>query len=153
MSPQTFEIQMKRLKQVYGERSYSSERMNLFWNEVKGVSDSAFEKWIDKKILNSIKPPMGEDFQDLARKEKSLKSHVSNIEIKTTYSCNRCRDDGALLAKRKDDGSLWAFVCDCEFGEKSHWAVEKQLPHTKGFNVCRWKYLSYEKKSEYELQV
>lgn len=150
MTRDFFVKQVKRLQDVYGARSYPIERIDLFWNEVKGVSDYAFEKWIDKKILNSLKPPMGEDFQDLARKEKSITSQLTTPEVKMTYSCNKCRDDGALLAKRKDDGSLWTFVCDCEAGEKSHWAVQKQLSHSKSFNVCRWKYLSYEKKAEYD---
>lgn len=160
-----FEIQMGRLISTYGKNVYTAERIKLLWDVVRDVPNDAFKRWVDKKILESVKAPLGVDFREFAKNVEKVnfkntlnqsKETIDKISRGETdfksfrYKCSKCRDDGALLATKLSDGTNWVFVCDCPQGEASHWAEEKKVKDGSPFKIRRWKYVSDTEKQEYK---
>lgn len=163
-----FTNQVTRLQQVFGVKTYPQQRVDEYWKMVHNIPDENFRKWVDQKIADSKFAPLGEEFRQVAKdyerylfKEKAraagndISSFNQNDERHWKFEehiiCKRCRDDGALVAIKKLDGSQCTFVCDCPSGEYSHWAQPKKVKDEPPFHICRWRSLSPEIKSQYIL--
>lgn len=61
MTKQTFDVEVARLIDVYGEEHYSAERRRVFWQFFSewSVTDADFHRAIDLVILNDHRPAMG----------------------------------------------------------------------------------------------
>ena len=88
-----FENQMKRLKIVYGEKTFPPEREGMFWKRFQRVPAKAFEYAVDWIVLSM--PSQGQivvALDDKLRDAKIEKGADSQREPK--YTCEPCRDFG-----------------------------------------------------------
>lgn len=70
-----FDLEINRLRNCYGERSYPDERVVLLWKEVCGLDGSWFNNLISKFILHQrVAPLMGEFIDDIRREQNRQKS-------------------------------------------------------------------------------
>lgn len=62
MEQHEFNHEFKRLVQVFGDKAFPSERVNIIWKEVKSISHPAFEKMINFFVGEFRHPPVLSDF-------------------------------------------------------------------------------------------
>lgn len=58
MDKKFFETQVKRLQEVYGDRGYPNERVNLIWSAFRNTFDEVFKEAIDDLISSKRSAPM-----------------------------------------------------------------------------------------------
>lgn len=58
MTKDCYQEQIKRMVETWGERSYLSPRIALFWRAFQETSNDVFVTAVDELIANSRKPPM-----------------------------------------------------------------------------------------------
>ena len=64
MNIDVFSEQVRRLKDVYGDKNYSKERYTLFWNSFKAVRDEIFIAAVDDLIGNQKFAPLFKEITD-----------------------------------------------------------------------------------------
>jgi hypothetical protein len=64
MTHQEFDHHMNRLKDCFGDRSYSDERTKRIWREVRDFDSNWFEKIVDRFIGQERQPPILPQFQE-----------------------------------------------------------------------------------------
>lgn len=72
MTLKHFSLQIQRLKNAFGEKSYVDEKTQLIWQVVKDLSEEWFSKSISNLIANSRHAPLPVDIMELARIEKNM---------------------------------------------------------------------------------
>jgi hypothetical protein len=65
-----FEKQVNRLRDNYGDRYFSDEKLRIFFNEVKTFSSSWFEQAVTKVIATKNMAPTISDFWEEIAKER-----------------------------------------------------------------------------------
>jgi len=119
MTDYTFKIAMQKMISVYGEKAYPKARLDLLLKAVEDCDDQEFMNFCDRMIGEEKFAPMIDKFQQFAAKDKAqrMQKHRLNLmgKLEQGKACRYCADDGRLLAKRRSDGTTWAFICPyCE---------------------------------------
>lgn len=70
MNDNEFRIQLDRLRQVYGDRSYPEDRARLLWKAVAAFSGSWLARTVDSMIGSLRQAPMLSDFQEAITQER-----------------------------------------------------------------------------------
>jgi len=70
-----FVRQIDRLKQSFGERAYSKEKIELIWQEVKNLKDNDLTLLVDNLIADSRFAPTRKDFRE----------GISNLRLERYY--------------------------------------------------------------------
>ncbi len=114
MTKYRFELEMKRLVDVFGVKSYPPERMKALWEIIKDSSDDRFEKWVNLQISDSKFAPLGENFREFAEQDRKILSFFKGTE-ENQSKCNTCKDGaGFVVVTNKTNNCVYAFACDCE---------------------------------------
>ncbi|HMX98737.1 MAG TPA: hypothetical protein PK473_03110 [Nitrosomonas sp.] len=58
MELEVFQIQIKRLKETYGDKAYPEERIKVLWAQFKNVQNHEFVDTVTMLIANHRQPPM-----------------------------------------------------------------------------------------------
>lgn len=121
--------QMQRLISVYGDRAYPAERVSLLWKECSYLADYEFSDLVSELIGTCGTAPMLGKFRELTEgiRRKHAEKRKSEFEAwaEQQMSCSYCAKTGVVLARKKTDGNLCAFVCFCEIGSSSNLAYPK----------------------------
>jgi hypothetical protein len=70
MNQSHYDREMDRLRDVFGDRAYSGERVIVIWKEVKDLSDAWFSKTIDRFIGEFRHAPLMPEFRDAISLER-----------------------------------------------------------------------------------
>lgn len=126
-----FLLQVKRLHNTYGPKSYNEERGELLWREVQDLSNYWMTKAVDLFVGSHRQAPLLPEFREeiakererLWREKKSKKGEVDFDCAIANYSCDDCRGTGMYL-----DQDNYAFRCHCPAGEDRG----DQIPRLRG---------------------
>lgn len=82
MSPFEFKTQIKRLNNVFGERSYTAEKEDLFWNQFKDEDAEWFRRACNFFIGESRFPPTLSQFKENLSSHNKRNDYVTfdNLE-------------------------------------------------------------------------
>lgn len=122
-----------RLKDVFGDRAYSPERVKLIWKLV-GREDRIFwHQCLDQLIGSSRQPPLLQEisqilYESRAKRSSETKKIAKEESWEFRYSCDFCYDNGVYLANKKGHTGEWAFRCHCEKGD---FDPRKNIPQFK----------------------
>jgi hypothetical protein len=65
-----FNLEMKRLYGVFGEKSYPHEKIKMIWGHWKDLPDHAFTKLVSNLISTQRTSPLPKDFIEAAHQER-----------------------------------------------------------------------------------
>lgn len=138
-----FTIQVDRLKDTFGDKAYSSERVKLLWDGVKYHPLDLFHRVVDQLILSHRQPPMISDIREclaIERERCSPESKITETDWDQAAHCDLCSDSGVFLCVQESTRCESAFRCQCRAGETK---VSKSVPQYKqghkdnGFKLSR----------------
>jgi hypothetical protein len=118
MNYQEFNHQLDRLRDVYGDKSYSDQRTKLLWARINDLSAAWFACLVDGFIETSRQSPMISDFKDAVSNERNRlykkKKESSFVDENKNYDCNSCGDSGFRF--KTIDGCEFTYRCCCTNG-------------------------------------
>jgi len=128
MNPMEFDIQMGRLRNVFGDKNYPDERTKLIWSEVRDLPQYYFAKLCDRFIGDSRQAPILNDFRTEAYQFRLHAKPAKTVEPWKVVNpgCDTCFDTGVFLARSKTNPGPWAFRCACSKGVND---PRKAIPH------------------------
>lgn len=92
MTQEQFIAQIDRLHNVYGEKAYPKERMDVIWEKVRHTSREQFERAITQLIGECFSPPALSRILDATGTlAKTPKQHHDELE---SFKCDGCKDRG-----------------------------------------------------------
>ncbi len=139
MTPVEFNDQIGKLKQVFGEKSYTPERTTVLFEYVKNCEARAFEYVVKEWIGDAKTAPLGDAFRDFARKHHSSSQNTrkSGEAFGKKPNCIDCHDKGWITLLMKPglvshaDAYGYpvqcAVICTCSAGQ----SVKVKIESTK----------------------
>lgn len=120
MNLREFGEQMDRLKNVYGDKAYPKERIELIWKNVGSLSALSFSRVVDDLISSFRNAPMAQEFSEALSKERErTAANVIRPDIPAWNAparCWSCKDTGCFVCVHPVKPGLWAFRCACDKG-------------------------------------
>lgn len=122
-----FENQMRRLKIVYGEKTFPPEREGMFWKRFQRVPGKAFELAVDWVVLSMPSPGQVVVVLDDKLRDSRVERGSDSIR-ETKYDCEPCRDFGYGWIGHT------IVACTCARGDKMNPAelVRQQANYDRG---------------------
>lgn len=122
MTHQEFIAEMGRLSQVFGERSYPTERTKLIWNVSQSLPVETFRRVVEGFIGSSRQPPLMPEFRDAIQAERQHeREHRPALPDARPWerpnSCEYCYDTGVVLCEKHGERGVYAFRCPCLRGQ------------------------------------
>lgn len=155
MTPIEFHEQLEKLKQVFGEKSYTPERSTILFEYVKQCDARAFAYTVKQWIGDAKTAPLGEHFRDFARKFNS-----TNLNLKDPYAvpqCLDCSDTGWLTLQMRPElvqigqqlgySERLAILCTCRTGN----VIKAKIEATNEIRDCA-KQINSSYRQWYEIQ-
>lgn len=141
-------IQLDRLADTYGDKSFSAQREELIWEAVEGLEYAQVIKIVDEFIGKSRNAPLPNDFSEAAKQYTKSKNRYALGEHKPhdEAKCQDCLDSGLVELERNQKYESWAkwaqghAPCHCSRGSEVMAAgLRRKNPVNFGpqFNV-RW---------------
>lgn len=116
MNRQFFEIQMHRITSTFGEKAYSSDRVEIIWSKFSIVSNEAFSQAVDNLIGNSRYAPLLHDF-DAELAGQMVDAKQNRIEkISQGKHCHGCNNTGRVSIEIDPKYANYSFRCHCVIG-------------------------------------
>ena len=110
-----FSKQIERLRDVYGPKTYSAERIVVLHAALKNTSEQDFEQAVTSLIADSRQAPMLNELKaavEAARHARPMRMVVNNT---AASNCRRCGGDGYLRIEN-ERGYEILHRCNCEAG-------------------------------------
>lgn len=123
MDREKFKNQINRLTNVYGDKSYPLERINLIWDWAKNKDYEIFRIAICDLIADSSTAPLLSKIKESYRETQSRLNRNDYLKnwIAAQPDCRKCGKTGHLVAIKKETKQIFAFkCCFCEIGEKTN---------------------------------
>lgn len=76
MTREHFNSEINRLKEVYGEKPYPVERMNLLWDSFRDLEPNLFSEMISEAIATRRTAPLAKELTELAIALKPVSKHT-----------------------------------------------------------------------------
>jgi len=112
-----FQVQAKRLVNVYGQAKYPQERLDMIYNAMKYVDANDFASQVNQFIGQSDKAPMLGEFMEAFRSVLGdMKKAQHEAKEKLLAPCLKCGGSGVEIMYSKKVGWSYAFKCTCERG-------------------------------------
>lgn len=86
MSPQSFEAQIKRLQDTYGERAYGVERCKVMWRTFQCERDEVFVEAIDELIMNQRSTPLMAELHDAMSKARHRDRERRSVPMSADFT-------------------------------------------------------------------
>lgn len=86
MTRNEFDLELARLKEVYGEKPYPIERVNLLWDSFRDLNPNHFSQMISEAIATRRSAPLAKELTELA------------VALKPVTKHNRIPNPGGMLA-------------------------------------------------------
>lgn len=80
MQSQEFNRELNRLKDCFGDKNYSDERVKILWSEVKDLTGDWFIRVINFFIGNQRQPPLIGEFREEIAKERDRQWKIKKTE-------------------------------------------------------------------------
>jgi len=117
-----FKIQLKRLKDQFGEKTYSDERAAVLFQSLKQIFLDRFKAAVDYLLLNERQAPMLPQIWNAINSAKQSEEAVRNmLPTREESSCQSCYGGGYMFSK-DDHGYEYISRCHCATGK---WRPEK----------------------------
>lgn len=112
MNKELFLNQIQRLSDIFGEKYFPAERIEVTWNKCKHEEDEQFVRAVNKIILDKIHVPSANEIISYTINERTLKTKPV-VEFK--FDCSWCGQSGFVTAKHKNNKpGDYAFKCKCK---------------------------------------
>jgi len=149
MTYDEFTSHMRKLQNVFGERSYPSERCKVIWNLVSSADEKSFGLWITHIIGEASKPPMMPEFKEFFYTDKRNSNRVKHG---SGENCLYCGGHGQLLAHSLLDEMPYAFICSfCTSAERL--GINKIIYDKNGGETIHRAVWSNERKNDFRLKI
>lgn len=138
MTPSEFKTGMDRIRNVFGDKAYPEERVDLIWQETRRLTAGEFATIVGELIAAQAAPPLIGKFREAMAYMNSKNSGIRKQEREDWRNrqkpCRLCGKTGWVQAERVVDGSLYAFRCHCPCGEE---LLSRSIPQWLGrFDVA-----------------
>lgn len=143
MNLNEFEIEIERLKKVYGAIKYPDERVSILFEKIGSLPISSFREQVSTFIASSEKAPMLGDFLNaFAGQLGDLKKQVIEAKVGKLTDCRQCTNTGHITCYEKTTGYAFIFQCNCPRGELLCPAYTKQTSNMSEKYVSHQTYIS-----------
>lgn len=112
MNQKQFQFQVERLKNVYGENNYKSERVMMLEKSFINLNYEDFKSAIDELISNQKFAPLKNQIAEAVSLVTRNRSGGS-----LPPGCFRCSNTGRIFVS-KPDGHSYAYACTCALGQQ-----------------------------------
>ena len=103
----------------YFEKSYTTEQLQIMYEELKNLSIDRYKQIIARCIRNYKLLPRIAHILEITNELMILKTRE---EVEETEKCSRCNSKGFILYKKKDQNTMqeyeYACRCTCKNGNK-----------------------------------
>lgn len=139
MTDTCFQEEITKLKTIYGEKAYPTERIKLIRREMQRFDDHEFRQIVDELIATCGSAPLLDKFRAVAGNVVSKQPELQKSDYWENVQpvCGDCKNRGVVRAVHRVNGNDYAFRCPCVSGDK------------RNANFTRW---SWDLDAEYELQ-
>ena len=135
MSKEQFDIQIRRLIDCYGDKTFNDQRLMQFFTAVKDLPYLRFVRIVDHIIRNQRYAPLPKDFYEAARGERNAMHSENRYTTDSGFNhryepdCPLCGDTGELDVVEKGDPNkhTWVIACKCRKGAESVWHTKHEL--------------------------
>lgn len=125
MDSHDFMTQIKRLKDTYGDRLYTSERIESLWKLLKDWEVYWLANAITHFIDTERQAPLIPEFKGAIKFEQERHAEKTRMQLQqleddlspNENACIYCGDSGVLMCIHEKKTGFWAFKCDCSFGK------------------------------------
>jgi len=133
MNPDEFESQVKRLRNNYGDRQYTSEMVSLLYAAYCKMHITDFAKIVSEAIATRSvnKPPMRDDFAIIADSLGLEAKRLDSWKYITVEDCLRCNGVGFFWIKCIDGRKATRCCNDCFAGRNLLQAPKGTIKETR----------------------
>jgi hypothetical protein len=115
-----FNLEMNKLRDVYGPKKYTEARMAFFWGFFCELPYRPFKAAVEKLIAHEERAPLIDKFMETLRPDlgKLKEEKIKALEAKGR--CDACSNTGAVIlcdSSAPTGTQPYAFKCSCEWGE------------------------------------
>lgn len=133
MNNEAFLKQIERLRTQYGDKTYSKERVALFWKAFQHTEETVFVEAMDDLIANRRLAPMLEDLEKAVRESKNRDSERRNRSAALPVDFVETLQDAQ---KRTQDPQVREFASRCVGYVKDLTAVPPRLNRRQFEEAC-----------------
>lgn len=129
MDNSEFRKHVDRLKDQYGERMYSSERLKGIWDAVEHLSEREWDRVVTDLIASCLQPPLLQKIREaiepykhrIRQEREQWVARLKNDEPR----CALCGNSGAIQADRRGTIYSTTFRCPCAVGDAigNNWEI------------------------------
>jgi len=120
-----FAIQMDRLKSVYGDRFYPTERIAMMFEQLRETNEEILSKTISRVICDQMNPPTLTKIKEtlaLVKQDYEFFDPLDEVR-QQLYSgrfnnCTRCYGMGTVAVRKRSERLRYEYsrVCSCSAG-------------------------------------
>lgn len=128
MDRETFALEINRLKSVYGERFYPTERIAMMYEHLQDTVPFHLSKAISRVICEQMNPPTLSKIKEtltLVRQEYQIEDPNDKIRERLNAgrinNCPLCFAYGLVQIRKKSEGGRYSYlrICNCEAGDEA----------------------------------
>lgn len=159
MDKSDFTVQMDRIIQTWGPKSYPEQRIQMIWEFCKGLQRWEFKAVVDKLIGSEKYAPMPQDIEKACARAR-MKNERERVDRfmaeRFKEDCVWCRKTGVVHAKHREKKTGFAFRCVCDFAhffnfKYEPWSIDLETEYEPDYLVFREKEIEL-KPEDYEQQ-
>lgn len=111
-----FDLQVQRLRSVYGNSRYPDERVDMLWAKFQTVPFTDFKRAISKLIASEPHAPLYDKIQmELGQTVIGIRQKMVEEQAEK-QDCSTCKNTGRYSTKATD-GTSWSWRCRCKLGD------------------------------------
>jgi hypothetical protein len=134
-------LQIDRLIDVFGEKSFSDQRELMIWEAVEGLAYPQVIGIVDHFIRSSKNAPLPQDFVEAAKGFERQGRKRPLGELQDDAKCADCDDSGFVMIERLEKFESWAHAvsgsaaCHCTRGSD---AVRAARANRSSVTIGQW---------------
>ena len=106
-----FEVEINRLRSVFGDKAMPDEKVKIIWERVKNFPQSSLTKSVDVVIAEDHRPTLSNIGAYLGSNPE-----VEKAKALANWDCSHCGQSGFVEATNRYTKNKTAFKCSCVFG-------------------------------------
>jgi hypothetical protein len=108
-----FNLQMKRMRETFGEKAYGAERTKIIHDTFERLPDGIFRYAVDELIMSCRVTPLQSEIADVVSRIAAQRRPL--MQLVRRNDCTACNGFGYFIFEN-DNGGTACGSCDCESG-------------------------------------
>jgi len=104
-----FDLAMRRLVSVYGEKSFPPDRVSILWNRFHGLDPFKWKEMIDSLIATQRFVPLLNEMETWLLENKNFYKSPERVA-----GCKTCDGHGTFM--EDVNGYMYGYRCECHAG-------------------------------------